>query len=129
MCIRDSINISGGYLSRADRQPQNEDNSVGLMVDAVAGKARTDLYQKRSSTDSVALNGYRSYPMGDIFAQERNENTNRFTQSLNARYYPFSWLTTRTNLGFDYSLICLLYTSDAADERSSVDLGGRRIIK
>ena len=27
------------------------------------------------------------------------------------------------------SLTCLLYTSDAADERSSVDLGGRRIIK
>ena len=29
----------------------------------------------------------------------------------------------------DYDKICLLYTSDAADERSSVDLGGRRIIK
>ena len=28
-----------------------------------------------------------------------------------------------------YYFICLLYTSDAADERSSVDLGGRRIIK
>ena len=28
--------------------------------------------------------------------------------------------------GYEY---CLLYTSDAADERSSVDLGGRRIIK
>ena len=27
------------------------------------------------------------------------------------------------------STSCLLYTSDAADERSSVDLGGRRIIK
>ena len=27
------------------------------------------------------------------------------------------------------NMICLLYTSDAADERSSVDLGGRRIIK
>ena len=26
------------------------------------------------------------------------------------------------------SIPCLLYTSDAADERSSVDLGGRRII-
>ena len=25
--------------------------------------------------------------------------------------------------------VCLLYTSDAADERSSVDLGGRRSIK
>ena len=30
---------------------------------------------------------------------------------------------------FDTKGICLLYTSDAADERSSVDLGGRRIIK
>ena len=28
-----------------------------------------------------------------------------------------------------YKSTCLLYTSDAADERSSVDLGGRRIIK
>ena len=27
-----------------------------------------------------------------------------------------------------FSKRCLLYTSDAADERSSVDLGGRRII-
>ena len=32
-------------------------------------------------------------------------------------YVPGPWMT------------CLLYTSDAADERSSVDLGGRRIIK
>ena len=37
-------------------------------------------------------------------------------------------------LGLSYRNIqqfpnCLLYTSDAADERSSVDLGGRRIIK
>ena len=33
---------------------------------------------------------------------------------------------------FDQSLTtnsCLLYTSDAADEEDSVDLGGRRIIK
>ena len=29
----------------------------------------------------------------------------------------------------EWFIICLLYTSDAADERSSVDLGGRRIIK
>ena len=34
-------------------------------------------------------------------------------------------MTDRINAGG----VCLLYTSDAADERSSVDLGGRRIIK
>ncbi|GAB5755696.1 hypothetical protein JMUB7519_27920 [Staphylococcus aureus] len=28
-----------------------------------------------------------------------------------------------------YNMICLLYTSDAADDGESVDLGGRRIIK
>ena len=29
----------------------------------------------------------------------------------------------------DLIVSCLLYTSDAADEEDSVDLGGRRIIK
>ena len=33
------------------------------------------------------------------------------------------------NLNLSEFISCLLYTSDAADERSSVDLGGRRIIK
>ena len=32
-------------------------------------------------------------------------------------------------LGIGLTTTCLLYTSDAADERSSVDLGGRRIIQ
>ena len=35
----------------------------------------------------------------------------------------------RTHDGGTRRQFCLLYTSDAADERSSVDLGGRRIIK
>jgi outer membrane receptor protein involved in Fe transport len=97
------VNIATGYLARANRQPQNEDNSVGLMVDALGGLARTDLKDSRG----IPLNGYRSYPMGDVLATERNENINRFTQALNARYYPTSWLNTRANLGFDYTLLNL----------------------
>eukprot|EP00658_Telonema_sp_P-2_P043421 TRINITY_DN31359_c0_g1_i1.p1 TRINITY_DN31359_c0_g1~~TRINITY_DN31359_c0_g1_i1.p1 ORF type:complete len:100 (+),score=4.56 TRINITY_DN31359_c0_g1_i1:316-615(+) len=41
-------------------------------------------------------------------------------------------LVDLTQLGFKLGPgleICLLYTSDAADEEDSVDLGGRRIIK
>ena len=34
-----------------------------------------------------------------------------------------------TGITATHTYACLLYTSDAADERSSVDLGGRRIIK
>ena len=41
-----------------------------------------------------------------------------------------SFHAEKTSSGDDApSFHCLLYTSDAADERSSVDLGGRRIIK
>ena len=42
-----------------------------------------------------------------------------------------TWFTQGVNLTPLKGLLinCLLYTSDAADERSSVDLGGRRIIK
>ena len=43
------------------------------------------------------------------------------------------YLKNSTNLNLKFLMLliqfCLLYTSDAADERSSVDLGGRRIIK
>src|SRR5678816_2734668 len=38
-----------------------------------------------------------------------------------------SW-TVLDRIGAAPVAVCLLYTSDAADERSSVDLGGRRII-
>ena len=38
-------------------------------------------------------------------------------------------LLTQVSRGEGLWIACLLYTSDAADERSSVDLGGRRIIK
>ena len=43
----------------------------------------------------------------------------------------FIFLYVKDELSYDryHKNICLLYTSDAADERSRVDLGGRRIIK
>ena len=57
-------------------------------------------------------------------------------------YYPIGWddngLPTERRVQNHFGIkcsptvphdSCLLYTSDAADERSSVDLGGRRIIK
>ena len=39
------------------------------------------------------------------------------------------FLPCAAQTGVAKAYVCLLYTSDAADERSSVDLGGRRIIK
>src|SRR5678809_983467 len=44
-------------------------------------------------------------------------------------YYENELGSTKGWYVLDLPNTCLLYTSDAADERSSVDLGGRRIIK
>jgi TonB-linked SusC/RagA family outer membrane protein len=93
--------VSVGYTDQYVRRPQNEDNSDGLMVDALGTGARTDLVDARG----IPLLGYRNYPMGDIFAQRTTTQTNRFISSLTAHYYPFSWLTARTNLGYDNSAI------------------------
>ena len=50
------------------------------------------------------------------------------------KYVIYDVLRSKMVIGYTVLLFalcsgCLLYTSDAADERSSVDLGGRRIIK
>ncbi|CZR82738.1 hypothetical protein CDFC105_53663 [Clostridioides difficile] len=53
---------------------------------------------------------------GDLYATPNN----------NGRY---RWTGSKTIEIPTISTTCLLYTSDAADEEDSVDLGGRRIIK
>ncbi|MDB4874469.1 MAG: hypothetical protein JWM41_915 [Gemmatimonadetes bacterium] len=94
-----NLSVSIGYVDNDNRQPQNEDNSDGLMVAAIGGSARTDLKDARG----LPLLGYRSFPIGDIFAQVTTQNTNRFINSVNGQYLPLPWLTTRMNVGYDYS--------------------------
>jgi TonB-linked SusC/RagA family outer membrane protein len=102
------ISLQIGYIDQNTRLPQNEDNSDGLMVAAIGGSARTDLNDGRFGnvngvSTGVPLLGYRSFPLGDIFAQRYGINTNRFINGLNARFYPVSWLNFRGNFGYDYS--------------------------
>ena len=60
-------------------------------------------------------------------AVDRNITTCMRTDAIgvNSRDQAVWW---RVDLGGVYN-ICLLYTSDAADDMQCVDLGGRRIIK
>ena len=94
----DAARIEGGLQrldaatsQRADRQPQNEDNSTGLMVDALGGTRAHRPHQNRRaaacrSTGTAATRWATSSRRSD------RSDVNRFTNSLNARYYPFSWL-------------------------------------
>ena len=64
----------------------------------------------------------------EMCIRDRVSGTQRFdgASQVNVSY---TWAKNLTDAQNDRSTSCLLYTSDAADERSSVDLGGRRIIK
>ena len=70
----------------------------------------------------------RSRGLGDVYKRQFQCRAGRFRQIEKRRVLDFGQQAEgllRRNL----VRVCLLYTSDAADERSSVDLGGRRIIK
>ena len=69
----------------------------------------------------------RSRGLGDVYKRQIHK--------LPVQYQVFQWhlvhgkkFRLREKWTVAYQHPCLLYTSDAADERSSVDLGGRRII-
>ena len=70
----------------------------------------------------------RSRGLGDVYKRQERESTSAWKSAQSD--------TDKSAVLIDDGLHkvshingCLLYTSDAADERSSVDLGGRRIIK
>ena len=70
----------------------------------------------------------RSRGLGDVYKRQRTGSAGRFRLRIrisDGRNEPQRLSGGRNRV----SDPCLLYTSDAADERSSVDLGGRRIIK
>ena len=78
----------------------------------------------------------RSRGLGDVYKRQDQIWFCEKDSKQATRLYPltdFSPKKGRENLEANYLAgrygACLLYTSDAADERSSVDLGGRRIIK
>jgi len=94
-----TLQVSSGFISSRQRLPQSEDNGNGLMVGTLGGLWREDLLDGRG----VPLLGYRSFPMGDILSTTTTQDLNRFINSAQARYEPFSWLSTRATLGIDYS--------------------------
>ena len=70
----------------------------------------------------------RSRGLGDVYKRQALKMPpDSWVHALNAALPPSIRVIGCEHAAPDFH--CLLYTSDAADERSSVDLGGRRIIK
>ena len=76
----------------------------------------------------------RSRGLGDVYKRQgvmggNNSEIDESTTRIVIENATFDMYNVRKTSMVHGIFTCLLYTSDAADERSSVDLGGRRIIK
>ena len=79
--------------------------------------AASDVYKRQI----ISLLSCKENPQNEAKTEAKNQS------QMNTSQEPSDASGTGSNATMNSD--CLLYTSDAADERSSVDLGGRRIIK
>ena len=70
----------------------------------------------------------RSRGLGDVYKRQGQERLSAQPHRQSGGH-ALPRRVARLRPGYGRAQSCLLYTSDAADERSSVDLGGRRILK
>ena len=108
--------------------------------DLVRSRGLGDVYKRQIDMQGTELQNYFHYlademkiPFKGGLSQKRRVQTIAyFGQGLIGMASPDEQPEETTRLLERFAAVfnfCLLYTSDAADERSSVDLGGRRIIK
>ena len=95
------------------------------MAEIVDGEAEPESIARLNGAPALSLNifkvqGSNVVAVGDGVRDAVEELTKRLPPDVEFTIVQSSAETVKA---------CLLYTSDAADERSSVDLGGRRIIK
>ena len=90
--------------------------------DLVRSRGLGDVYKRQLQAWAQRTESVYGYPMQRVEAAE----IGRWIAS--PRYHS-GIFDPRSGHLHPLKYTCLLYTSDAADERSSVDLGGRRIIK
>ena len=91
--------------------------------DLVRSRGLGDVYKRQSDGNVIIGKALMSASSGDIVPLLLHAAGDADALPL---YFADVTVSTSELLALN---TCLLYTSDAADERSSVDLGGRRIIK
>lgn len=91
--------FSSGYITLANRLPQNDNNAYGLLSNAFGGPG----YERgRISTLGFDLHGYRANTPAESFQMEVTQYINRYMGSSNVNYRPVSWLSVRGDAGVDF---------------------------
>src|SRR5678816_3915250 len=118
MCIRDRWTVEDGVLlARQDPKGRRDGESW--------------LITEKDFTDFLLAVKFRVTAGGNsgVFLRDPLTRADRMAAPDGGNPGPWESGFEANINAVDPEYPCLLYTSDAADERSSVDLGGRRIIK
>src|SRR5678809_681930 len=113
MMAVEEINAKGGVMGRMIKP---------VVVDPASN---WDLFAEKAK--QLLLQDKVSVVFGCWTSVSRKSVLPVFEKNNGLLFYPVQYEGEECSRNVFYT--CLLYTSDAADERSSVDLGGRRIIK
>ena len=140
---------NGGYIYNVNATTdQFEKVNISIQEDFVSGRNKYIQVKDNIGSWDIGSDGNRAVfsARGDIFTvPAKNGVIRNLTKSSGAHDRDPAWSPNGKYIAYisdasgedEVYLLqadgtqeaCLLYTSDAADERSSVDLGGRRIIK
>src|SRR5678815_6003261 len=98
-------------------------------IAATAARSREHPYEECRMIAQVALALSLTAPPDNWFGSDKLKHffIAAFTQTVAYSALQAARVDHDQALVGAWAVTCLLYTSDAADERSSVDLGGRRI--
>jgi len=87
------VQLGTSYLADHLRLPQNDNNTLGIISAAMLGRAFDDPVSRGY------LNG--QVPQA-VYAINTRQDVQRFENTLNTSYQPFSWLTATAVAGLDY---------------------------
>jgi TonB-linked SusC/RagA family outer membrane protein len=91
------LSVSTGFTSSAQRLPQTDNNTTGLLSNALGGPGH------KNNGSTCCLFGYRTFTPNEFFAETVDQNINRFIGSGTASWRPNTWLAVRATGGVDYT--------------------------
>jgi TonB-linked SusC/RagA family outer membrane protein len=87
------LSVSTGFTSSTQRLPQTDNNTTGLLSNALGGPGNKD----------NGRFGYRAFTPNEFFSETVNQSINRFIGSGTANWRPATWLNVRATGGIDYT--------------------------
>ena len=87
------LSVSSGFVSSTQRLPQTDNNTTGLLSNALGGLGNR----------AGGRYGYRAFTPDEMFSETVTQDINRFIGSGMLSWRPTSWLAVRATGGIDYT--------------------------